>query len=456
MFVIETSKNLTEAKRLEQGMVAAALLRVVQAHHTEADSLSLAIRQLPMAPEEHHIGAFIHMLREAVSKEHSSFLQDLSLAIFVGAPLFESLEKAVAWLPLPLTTLDLFGSTRKTAEAYVPRSGHSLKYYLCHPRFLWSALMSTYSGSMVFGRLFPFDPKAFAWNTSGRLFKEKFHDRKGSFLEVDWTVGPTPTVGDRIAPEALAAIEALGSRSSLCFQHTMWIYVNLQNLRGMSERRRSQALFDASRQAPLTFRLASVSVDAPFYFGRDRRLTTLHEHKRHLLIELKKGLTPSPSSWYAFSLLDEEYEEWWHCVEDVVEKAMFLSEMTDHQIAVFHELVVLGLVRAWQGFCCRKATGNVISTVACKECVDRGGSVNAAFTWALSEKDDEQRARAVEAVLWGRPLLARHRLIEVTRTRGFEALVRSLLPMTVRRYLDTVWEVSCHNRWEKTGFMSFS
>jgi hypothetical protein len=448
-----TSKNLTEAKQLEQGLVAAALRSVVKVHHRKDETgLPLANFQLPEHPEARHIGACIRLLRAALSKGHSPFLKDLCLAIFVGAPLLEPLQKAVAWLPRPLTTLDLFEKTRKGAEGCVASSGHTLLYYLRHPRFAWSALMSTYPWSAVFGRVFPFDPKAFAWNTSGLLFNEKFHDQQGALLEIDWTAGPTPTVGDHLAPEAVGAIEALNSKDSLCFQHTMWIYVNVQNVQGMSESRRSKALFDASQKSPSTFRLASVTVDAPFYRGRDTSLSTLPEHKKRLLAELKRGLAPSHSSWYAFSLLDGEEDEWWRCVEQVVERAFFLAQMTDCQAPVFHELVVLGLVRAWQGFCCRTATGKVMSTVACKECVDRGGSINAAFTWAFTDTDEVHRAYAVEAVLWGRPLLARQRLIEKTRTRGFEALVRSFLPSAVRRYLEQVWDGACHGRWEKVGF----
>jgi hypothetical protein len=185
-------------------------------------------------------------------------------------------------------------------------------------------------------------------------------------------------------------------------------------------------------------------------------MLTLQDHKRHLLSELHKGLTPSSSTWYAFSLQEGEQEEWWRCVENCVEKAVCLAEMTDYQVTVFHELVVLGLVRAWQAFCCRKASGRVISTVACKECADRGGSVNAAYLWALCDGEEETRARTVEAVLWGRPLLVRRRLTEKGRTRGFESLVTALHPSTVRHYLEEVWHEACHTRWQKKGSLILS
>ncbi len=456
MVARETLKNLTEAKHLEQQAVAAALLRVVVEHHVCDERLSECIRRLQAAPHLYHISSLLHLLRSSLSSGGSPFLNDLSLAIFDGAPLFEALHKAVDSLPQPMTTLDLFEGTRRAAEAYIDGTGASLWYCLRHPRFLWSAAMSTSVGGRLFGSLSPFDPKAFAGNSSGRLFKEKFCNRHGDFLELDWTVGPTPTVGDRMAPEAMAAIAGLRSSKSICFPHTRWIYVNLQNRRGMSEGRRSQALFDASQTSSGIFRLASVSVDAPFYRGSDRRLMTLRDHQSHLLGELKKGLTPSRSSWYAFALMEGEHGAWWRCVEEVVEKAFFLSEMTDHPIAVFHELVVLGLVRAWQGFCCRSLTGSVMSTVACKECVDRGGSVNAAYVWALGDDGEKHRACAVQAVLWGRPLLARQRLIERSRTRGFEALVRCCMPTAVHQYLEEIWNAACLNQWQKRGPVDFS
>ena len=110
--------------------------------------------------------------------------------------------------------------------------------------------------------------------------------------------------------------------------------------------------------------------------------------------------------------------------------------------------MVLGLVRSWQGFCCRETAGMVMSTAACRECVDRGGSVNSAFVWALTERE-EDRAAAVMAVLWGRPLLSRHRLVFASRTRGFEALVRALSPEAVRKYLDEVWAIGCSDRWSR-------
>lgn len=447
MFSRQTTRNLAAAKRLEQQAIATALEHVVDVHQAQGHQLASVVRRLAVNPAASRLAAFIRSLRRELARGPSAFERDLAMALFAGAPLTEPLQKAVAWLPRPARTEELFTSVRTAATAYAAHSGYALRYCLGHPRFVMSGVMGTYVGNLLLGAVCPFDPKAFGRNSSGLLFHEAFINASGARLGVDWTAGPTPTLGDRLAPEAAAVIEALDNKDSRCFQHTAWIYVNLQNIRSPAEGRRSHALFMASQRNPKAFRLASVCVDAPFYHGRDDTLTTLREHRRHLLSELRKGLTPTRSSWYAFSLCEGEHDLWWQCVETVVEKAFCLSAMTGHQIPVFHELVVIGLVRAWQGFCCRNARGTVMSTVACKECIDRGGSVNAACAWAMSGGDEEERARTVQAVLWGRPLLARQRLIEKSRTRGFEALVRSFVPMTVRQYLDEVWEAACCRQW---------
>ena len=406
------------AKALEQRFLADAFRRVLGEYPYQEGSLASAIRALPENPKASQVAAILHKLRAELRENFSPFLGSCALAVFVGADLSVPLRQAVASFPQPKTTLDLFEAASRLATHF----HRPLWYYLCHPRFLWGTITGSTIGSLFLDRWFPFDPKAFGRNASGRIFSEH---------QIDWTVGPTPTLGSSVAPEAVAAVEAMERRSSSLFPHTMWIYVNLQSMGYIAEGRRSRALLALSARHPSVFRMASISVDAPFYLGKERGLTTLHAHKERLVAELRKG------TWYAFSLKAGEETAWWRCVDFVVESAYAIATTP----VVFHELVVLGLVRAWQGFCSREADGKVLSTVACRECVDRGGSVNAAFVWAMT-KHEEDRASAVMAVLWGRPLLSRHRLIFASRTRGFEALVRTLSPRIVRDYLDKILNCS--------------
>jgi hypothetical protein len=447
MFSDETSKNFQAAKALEQYLVAQALLDVVERHKAWNEPIGRAVAALPKHPSSAEVADVIAVIRKQARSCPTPLVYDACLAVFVGSSLEEPLHAVVQALPQPQTTVDLFETTRRAAERTVSSSRPAL---LSHrARLLWNAFMGSRVGTFLFGHLCPFDPKGFGWNASGRLFSEQFQDGHDHRLTLDWTAGPTPTVGDHVAPETWAAIEAMEHNRSLCFPHTMWIYVNIQNLRGASEKRRSKALIEASQHAPAIFRVASLTVDAPFYLGKVSSLQTVNDHARNLRSELRKGLSPHPDRWYAFCLQDGEREEWWSEVEQVLDTALALAQSTGDPIFVFHELVVIGLVRAWQGFCCKMASGHVMSTVACKECIDRGGSVNAAYTWALSEDNELRRAQDVMAVLWGRPLLAKRRLINRMRTRGFESLVRNVLPSLVRTYLQNVWAHACRHRWTK-------
>lgn len=432
------SEEVTLAKVLEQRAVSLALQHVVKEHGHPDDPLCQAISHLSMNPHPSEVAAVIHTLREVLLHYPSSLSRDLALAIFVGADLSESLQKAVQSLPQPTTTLDLFGPTREATG----RSVFSFWEYLRHPRVLWGALTGSSYGATLIGRWCPFDPKAFGWNASGRIFSERFVDRQSKELGLDWTVGPTPTVGRHVAPETVAAIEGMEDRSSRCYPHTSWIYINLQSLVHTSEGPRSRSLIELSRKHSKTFRVASITVDAPFYRGEEKRLTTLDAHRERLVAELCKD------RWYSFVVSEEEKKDWWNCVDSVVEHAYQLAKTTDNQVTVFHELIVLGLVRAWQSFCCRTSAGLAMSTIACRECIDRGGSVNAAFAWAFAERE-EDRAKQVMAILWGRALLSRHRLILSSRTRGFEALARACSPVSVREFLNGIWTVGSLGRWQR-------
>jgi hypothetical protein len=374
-----------------------------------------------------------------------AFVSDMALASFVGASLGAVLEETVKVLPKVVRTADLFRVGREEAKK-IAQDRQSLWYYLCHPRIAWSAFSSSLVGAKIVGRFFPFDPKGFAENAAGRLMTELFQSKNNESLQLDWMVGPTPTVGDRVAPELKAVVWAIneqrmGRRVSDDCSYNRWIYVNLQRLHPSSERKRSIALFEASMDHPDAFCLASISVDAPLYQGLLPKFTTVDDHAKELLRQLHESIfhPTGMKGWYAFVVKKEDRQEWWKCVETVIE----LSKSLTAEVRVFHELCVLGLIRAWQGFCVRDERGKVVSTIACKECIDRGGAVNAEFVWALSDEKmaEQERVKHVMSVLWGRPLLARRRLIESSRTRGFEALV-TLPQSRVKKFLHSVWEES--------------
>jgi hypothetical protein len=405
--------RLDIAKRAEQTAFVRTFQQVLLRHN-----VNIQVASTPQA---------IKFLRKSIRKGPSLLNSELSRAVFTGTKLFPLLELAVSFLEPPERTEDLFGKTRKAAlKCGAHDTGHSLMYMLTHPRLVWSALTSVWIGHTLFGKLFPYDPKGFAKNISGLLFEEK--QGESSIL---WTLGPTPTVGHTLAPEMECAIESMA-------QGEKWVYVNLQSLGCKAERPRSLALIEASKRHHDLFCAASLSVDSPLYQGKEG--ADIQEHKKMLLSQLSRAIFLKDTSWYYFCLKGKEKEMWWSIVEEVVDQAFALSQGL---IAVFHELVVLGLIRAWQAFH-MKDVERLISTVACKECIDRGGSVNAAFMWALlgDEVEEKTRANKVMAILWGRPLLSRGRLVVRQRTKGFQALLEVFPPNRVRSYLETAWNIA--------------
>jgi hypothetical protein len=201
------------------------------------------------------------------------------------------------------------------------------------------------------------------------------------------------------------------------------------------------------------FRVASISVDAPWYRQGNAHSRNLQTHTTTLLSHLHEDIMhprwKEGKSWYAFAIKQEEQLPWWEHAQYVVELAATIAASYHHAIPVFHELCVLGLTRAWQGFCLQHVEGQVMSTIACKECIDRGGSVNAAFVWAFSNTTSlEKRTERVMAVLWGRPLLARRRLISECRSRNLAHLIEQISPDTLRKYLDAIWQKTTTNCWK--------
>jgi hypothetical protein len=406
--------RLEIAKQEEQAAFLRTFQEVLRRHNVKIHDFSV-----PQA---------MKFLRESIRKGPSPLNNELARAVFTGTKLFPLLERSVSFLEPPERTEDLFGKTRKAAVGFGAHdTSHSLWYMLCHPKLVWSALTSVWIGHTLFGKVFPYDPKGFAKNISGLLFEEK----RGENSSILWTMGPTPTLGNILAPETECALESLE-------QGEKWVYVNLQSLGCRDERPRSLTLLEASKRYQGRFCAASLSVDSPLYKGREGG--DIQEHKKMLLNQLSRAIFLKDTSWYFFSLQGKQKEMWWSIVEEVVELSLALSQGL---IPVFHELVVLGLIRAWQAFH-MKDVNRLISTIACKECIDRGGSVNAAFMWALLGDDvgKKERARKVMAILWGRPLLARRRLIDKSRTIGFQALVAALPAKEVRHYLETVWNIA--------------
>ena len=407
---------MRKAKEFEESLIQSALANVYAFHKKKV-------------PESAYkdLSSYVKDLRLSIKKHSTPVLEDASIALFAGSYVKKALYSATEWLVKPTSTIQLFYDLRKKVAPSIKKS------FSLHLRYKISSLLSSYVGTFVCGNLYPFDPRCHAKNVGGIMMEEII--KTSLKRRLSWLVGPTPTVGNHISPEAEAAVAGL-ERGSSCFPYKKWIYINLQSTHHLSEKGRSEALFSFSKQHKGAFSFASISVDNPLYVAKDRSSCSVLKQKMVLLEQLKKACY-GEESFYAFSLLDEDRDTFFRIVLAVLEEAYRISNEISHRpAAVFHELVVLGLVRAWHGFCLRQAEGDAMATIACRECADRGGSVNAAFVWAFSEKNEQDTAVSVQTVLWGRPLLACMRLNEHCRSRGFCALVENFQPSDMKKYTE--------------------
>ncbi len=421
---MKSSTDLKSAKRLEEAAVRDALACVYKRHGVAA-------------PKElsQDLASFVKKLRQGIHDTSSPLCQDLCLALFCGGEILPALRLAIQPLPLASSIEELLTTLRRQAKKRV-----SPKLF-DRFRFACSAFLSSKVGHLIFGKIWPFDPRCFARNIGGRFMVEKVSCEESRAFSISWLVGATPTVGDHLSKEAVLAIRALKDPRSV-FSYGLWIYCNLQGTKLVSEQKRSHELLKASRENIDHFRVASLSVDNPWYLGKTG---TLLQHRRFVEHEINAAIEGG-TSWFAFALKEEERQVWRDCTQFIVERAFLMAQRSHQDSApIFHELVILGLIRAWQGFCLKNAQKDVLSTIACKECADRGGNANAALAWALLEGKEEDRIKNVEAILWGRPLLSRSRLNEHCRTKGFLSLVQTFPRQVVRDYLDAVYRYAQGN-----------
>ena len=141
-------------------------------------------------------------------------------------------------------------------------------------------------------------------------------------------------------------------------------------------------------------------------------------------------------NWYFFSIYEQEDQAFWHdCLSELIDIAYTtINELeltnTRQTHKAFQELVIYLIVRAWHGFILRKlpASSRILSTIACREGVDRGGALNGGLLGFLTSKTEQEKWIKAISVMWGRPLLFRARLNEEARAEGFFA-ISSLLPL---------------------------
>ena len=320
---MKSSSGQQAAKQLEEALVKEALVGVYQKYALGTpQEVSL------------ELSSYVQKLRHGLHQENLALRQDLCLALFAGADVMPALRGVVSKLPMASSIKELLTTLRKQVHLNIS--------FWERLRFAVSAFLSSKTGSVCFGRVAPFDPRCFAKNIGGRFKRETIG------RPMSWLVGATPTVGDHLSKEASLAIEALRNGQSV-FPYGLWVYCNLQSTKSFHEGGRSQGLLEASHQNIDHFRVASLSVDNPWY--RSHHDKPLIQHRHFIEKELNAAIQ-GQASWYAFAIKDDERDEWTDWVGFVVDEAFAMAQETKSSI-VFQELVLLGIIRAWQGFCMR-------------------------------------------------------------------------------------------------------
>ena len=331
--------------------------------------------------------------------------------LLFGVRQFPFLEKVIQPFPSPSTFHDLFGSTKEKADVLLPLWGRIL-----HFRKAYLAVASSF---LPFPLAFFFDPKGLGGNIPGLFFKETMQGRS-----VYWNTAPQPFWRDRIAPEARGLLTAWEKKQ----ESALWLYCNFQSLCHFWERKRSLALSALARAHPSHMKVLHITKDSPLYLEAPFHLS-LQEIFQQVVHELRKD-----DSLYQTSLSPSIHHEWTTHALDVAESAY--RWVDERHIAdrssVFMELFSLGLARRWVGFSLsQEKAREIYLTQTCKEGIDRG----AVWLFELASFLSALSLRELQALFWGRALLARGRLPEPYRYRGCRALLLSADKKEVKEWL---------------------
>lgn len=149
-------------------------------------------------------------------------------------------------------------------------SSHScIKYIVNHFQQFWGAFTSQKVGS-PFG---DYDPHGDLGNNAGTLYEETLdvNGTEGKAIDVRT---PSPTIGNKVAPEFSAALQAIeNQRISESMgaegygRPNCWIYTNYQDITNEwnGEHGRSKAIMELNEDFPLAFRGITLSKDSAYF-----------------------------------------------------------------------------------------------------------------------------------------------------------------------------------------------
>lgn len=229
-----------------------------------------------------------HLLKLDESHHLVHFLHTLALALFVEPKIgtaFQYLGEKLSNL-LPSSDAPFHEVLRESSEVAsqhgLIKNDRSLRYLFLHYKQLTGAFLSVNIGGRI-GRLLgiEYDPRGLFNNTGGHFFDNIVATAKRSvYIRNIFT--PSPTIGNQIAPEFYALLQALENRNFFSkdaleqdpYPYLVFAYTNLQDITSIDENRRCVKLMELNQQYPFSFRGITLSVDSPFY-------TAGIKHKEH-------------------------------------------------------------------------------------------------------------------------------------------------------------------------------
>lgn len=337
-----------------------------------------------------------------------SFLQKIVLNLFIGVNQISLYEQLIPFQNENL--LELLKTSRKWLhEQGAIKKGYNLRYIFQQPGQLLKIFKGMRLGAFFLNWVAPYDPRR-TENYPTHLFDEELPRGRAIYVAT-----PTPTIGNEVRPEALALLETI-VEGEIRPRLRGWIYVNLQHRQKWQEMFRSKNIMQLNEKFSEQFFGCTLDVNSNFY--RHHTVTT-HEELIQWLLDDQVIESDGLSATY-LPIPRQEWPQW---------RAQALSKLRELPLEVgstaLKEMALLVMYRQFQEYVFKRLPqgSEVITTVACKECIDRGGKMNAEILWSSPYINLAEKNRMVAAIFFGRALFARNRMVQPHRSDAFLELL---------------------------------
>ena len=364
----------------------------------------------------------------------------------------------------------------------------TLEYVIKHPSKSLSAFSSHWLGKKILGYLRPYDPNLDQENHQGAAYDEAYRFDNGEKVDSRRIYAATPTIGDTVSGEAKLFLQAMQNRHFFSkeelkkdpYPFLVWNCTNLQNITTSEEGSRSVAIMELAQQFPLSFYGISLTLDSDFYkagvrghnekkiteqilengkepFNENYQKKMYNEiiNPKNFTLEKRKKAENKGGGNYFPLRTEAERNQFSNDCEWLIQLAFDAIPPSEsltgqelyafqwYQKAAFRELVTMGLIKYFEAKSAQKLASEqkenpqMVTSAQCKECIDRGGRIDAAFIWG-STSDSKENEKLAFTAFHARALLCRSRLILPDRAEPFYALTQMCDQGQVNKFLKDV------------------